>query len=111
MNDTGIKIKESVCANCFKVFEIIKENINNYRCPVCMSGHAWKQWKGFKKLHAIKKYKGGYISICGLYFFGDPDIFVEPITADIECKNCKRELNKALMIEIIDKEYGNRRLF
>lgn len=94
MNDADIKIKASVCNNFFNPFEVTKENINNHRCPVCMSGHAWKQWKGFKKLHAVKRYEWSYISICGLYFFGDSDIFVEPITTDIECKNCKRELEK-----------------
>lgn len=58
-----------------------------------MDNYEWKQWIGFKRLHAVKWYKriDNYISVCGI---SQPFDFVEPPITQIKCKNCERELNE-----------------
>ena len=60
--------------------------------------YEWKQWVGFKKLHAVRRWdrnEGGYdthIASCGVAQT-QFDIFVEPPIATLKCKNCERGLN------------------
>lgn len=93
-------IKETVCINCFKSFEY-KDSVNN-RCPSCMDGNVWKQWKGFKRLHAVKWYDriDNYISACSI---SQPYDFVEPEKTNVKCKNCEREIRKARTIQLVKK--------
>ena len=70
--------------------EIIKTR--NY-----MEHYEWKQWVGFKKLHAVRRwdrYEGGYdthIASCGVAQT-QFDIFVEPPITTVKCKNCESKL-------------------
>lgn len=52
--------------------------------------YIWKQWKGFKKLHAIEWHGriNNSISACRI---SQPFDFVVPST-DVKCKNCEREM-------------------
>ena len=57
-----------------------------------METYEWKQWIGFKRLHAVKWWEriDNYISICGI---SQPFGFIEPPITQIKCKNCERKLN------------------
>lgn len=55
-----------------------------------MSNYEWKQWKGFKKLHAVEWWQriDNYISACSI---SQPNCeFTEPPTTEIKCKRCEK---------------------